>query len=197
MQLVIELIREFYNTQRWFRIIPDQVGADAQFVNYDNSRIKGVEQPSVNGMDVGYRVPEFDIEITAEKANPYRRMEQNELALSFYKLGFFNPQASDQAMACLKMMDFDEKDDVMETVRNNGILLEKLMMFQNIAVALAQRYKDEQALMLIQQNMGAVGADLRSSDIDPKEAASPGTNTGGLRQVEKARARTRSSTEVS
>ena len=36
-------------------------------------------------------------------------MEQNELAINFYNMGLFNPQMSDQALACLDIMDFDHK----------------------------------------------------------------------------------------
>ena len=124
-------------------------------------------------------------------------MERNELALSFYKLGFFNPEISDQAIACLKMMDFDEKEDVLETVSMNGTLLEKLKAFQQISIALAQRYNDAQALAVIQQNMGAEGVFPQTSGVDAKEAASPGDNTGEIKQVERARARARNSIEVS
>lgn len=201
MEIMLELIREFYNTQRWFRIVPDQAGAEEQFVSYDNTYIKGVPQGMVNGMDTGFRVPEFDIEITAEKANPYKKMEMNELALSFFKMGFFNPQMADQAIACLSMMDFDERDNVIEKIKQNQTLLDMLMMYQQMAVGLAQKYGDGQALMMIQQNMAMMGQTMPpmgvGGGVDPKEAANPGNNTGEIKQVEDARARARQTTEVS
>ena len=201
MELVLELIREFYDTQRWFRIVPDEVGAEEQFVPYDNTYIKGVPQGMVNGMDGGLRIPEFDIEITAEKANPYKKMEMNELALSFFKMGFFNPQMADQAIACLSMMDFDDRDNVIEKIKQNQTLLDMLMMYQQMAMTLAQKYGDAQAMALIQQNMAMMGQQMppmgAGGAVDIKEAANPGKSTGEIKQVEDARARARQTTEVS
>ena len=87
--------------------MPD--GIQEEFIQYNNAGLQGQPQ-MLGGMDMGLRVPEFDIEVTSEKANPYKKMEINELALSFYNMGFFNPQMTDQALACLNMMDFTKKD---------------------------------------------------------------------------------------
>lgn len=104
---VLELIRQFYDMPRCFRIVPDAMSG-SQFVDYDNSGL--VPQPmQTMGMDMGLRLPEFDIDVTSEKANPYKKMEVNELALQFYNAGFFNPQMTDQALGCLDMMDFVKK----------------------------------------------------------------------------------------
>ena len=82
MKQVIELIRQFYDVPRLFRILPDQAqGGGEVFVEYDNQGLVGVPQTTADGQDAGFRVPEFDIEITAEKANPYKKMEINELAI--------------------------------------------------------------------------------------------------------------------
>lgn len=188
MYLVLELIREFYTTQRWFRLIPDEVGGEDQFIAYDNSGLIAASP----------RVPEFDIEITAEKANPYKKMEMNELALSFFKMGFFSPQMTDQAIACLSIMDFDERDNVIEMIRANGTMADKLMMYQQLCVSLAKRYGDAQALAMIQGDMMGGGQPMPSGGgaIDPKEVADPELKTGEIKQVENARARARSSTEV-
>lgn len=131
---VVELIRQFYDIPRTFRINPD--GMNESFVPYDNSGLKPQKQTTM-GMDTGLRIPEFDIEITSEKANPYKKMEINELALSFYNAGFFNPQMTDQALACLDMMDFVKKEDVMQKIRENGTLAEMLLLYQQMALQFA------------------------------------------------------------
>lgn len=134
---VVELIRQFYDIPRTFRIIPDTMGT--QYVDYSNNGIK--PQPmQTAGIQTGFRVPQFDIEVTTEKANPYKKMENNELALSFYNAGFFNPQMADQALACVEMMDFQQKDDVIAKIRENGTLLENMLRFQQLALTLAQKY---------------------------------------------------------
>lgn len=126
--LVIELIRQFYDLPRYFRIL----GRDGteKFVQYSNQGIVPQLQPPVPGTmeeDV-YRIPVFDIEVTAQKASPYTKLSQNELALQFYGAGFFNPSRADEALACLEMMDFDRKSFVMNKISQNGGMLQQMMM---------------------------------------------------------------------
>lgn len=134
--LCIELIRQFYDMPRCFRIM-GQNGA-AQFVQYSNAGIQPQAQGTIGEADYGVRVPLFDIEVTAEKQSPYSKLSQNELALQFYQAGFFNPQLSDQALACLDMMDFPRKESIMQKIAQNGTLYQQLMMLQQQALALGQ-----------------------------------------------------------
>jgi hypothetical protein len=109
------------------------------------------------GKDMGFRLPEFDIDVTSEKANPYKKMESNELALNFYNQGFFNPQMTDQALACLSMMDFTKKDEVMNKIRENGTLMEMLVMYQQLALQYAHMVdpmQGEQVAQMILQQSG-------------------------------------------
>lgn len=131
---VVELIRQFYDVPRTFRIMSDSM--NEQFVQYNNAGLKPQPQ-MIMGNDMGLRVPEFDIEVSAEKSNPYKKMEQNELALTFYNSGFFNPQMTDQSLACLDMMDFNHKEDIMNTIRRNGTLQEMMLRFQQLALQYA------------------------------------------------------------
>ena len=139
---IVELIRQFYDVPRTFRINPD--GMSEQFVQFDNAGLKEQAQTTM-GMDMGFRLPEFDIDVTTEKANPYKKMEMNELALNFYNLGFFNPQMTDQALACLNMMDFTKKEDVMQKIRENGTLMELMIKYQQLALQLASQISPETA----------------------------------------------------
>ena len=134
--LVVELIRQFYDLPRQFRII----GANGEqaFISYTNAGLLPQAQGNDFGVDMGYRVPLFDIEIAAEKASPYSKLSQNELALQFFGAGFFNPQLTDQALACLEMMDFDGKDRMMQRIAQNGTLYQQLMQTRQKAVAMAQ-----------------------------------------------------------
>ena len=134
--MVIERIRQFYDMPRCFRIMGEN-GA-ARFVQYSNANIQ--TQPIVNefGVEMGGRKPLFDIEITAQKQSPYSKMAQNELALQFYQAGFFNPEMSDQALACLEMMDFDRKQFIMQRVSQNGTMYQQIMMMQQQMLQLAQ-----------------------------------------------------------
>jgi len=134
--MVIELIRQFYDMPRCFRIM----GADGavRFEEYSNAGIVPQHQGVEMGIDLGYRIPLFDIEITAQKQSPYSKMSQNELALQFYRAGFFNPQMADQALACLDMMDFDRKQFIMQKITQNGTMFQQMMMMQQQMLQMAQ-----------------------------------------------------------
>ena len=188
---IVELIRQFYTIPRTFRIMPDGMTQE-QFVQYSNQGL--VAQPQMTmGADMGLRIPEFDIDVTSEKANPYKKMEINEMALSFFNAGFFNPQMTDQALACLNMMDFTKKDEVMRKIQENGTLQEMLLMYQQMALQFAQRINPMLAQQVANQilsqsgqpvphTMGATPTDLDVNKEHP--------------YVERARNDARASTEV-
>lgn len=188
----IELIRQFYAAPREFRIIPDVAGAaQDQFVTYSNARIKA--QPQViDGKNMGLRVPEFDIEVTVEKASPYKKMEINELALGFFQRGFFNPQMCDQALACLRMMDFDGKDELMRDIGQGATMEKRLQMIGQLAFNLARKYEPAMATQIAELIGMQAGA--------PAPTGGGNAELGGVRkepaQVEKARENARESTEV-
>lgn len=157
--MVIELIRQFYDLPRCFRILGEN-GAQ-RFVEYSNAGIKPQNQGIEMGVDMGIRVPLFDVEITAEKQSPYSKMSQNELALQFYTAGFFNPQMADQALACLDMMDFDRKQFVMQKIASNGGMYQQMLMMQQQMLQLAQ---------LVDQSRGTNLADQIAAGITGGQA---------------------------
>ena len=134
--MVVELIRQFYDMPRCFRIMGDN-GA-ARYVQYSNAGIQPQMQGIEMGIDMGYRLPLFDIEVTAQKQSPYSKMSQNELALQFFSAGFFNPQIADQALACLDMMDFDRKHFIMQKIAENGGMYQQMMAMRQQMIMLAQ-----------------------------------------------------------
>lgn len=125
--LIIERMRQFYDLPRYVRITGDD-GTD-DFDTYDNSNLKLQERQTLQG-DTAQYLPEFDIEVAAQKASPYSKAAQNELALQLYSAGFFNPQNTDQSLACLNIMDFDHKSDVINQIKKNGTLLDALQQAQ-------------------------------------------------------------------
>lgn len=142
--LCIELIRQFYDAPRRFRI----TGQDGQeqFVSYDNSGLRPQPQGEAYGVDLGYRVPEFDISVQAQKQTTYTAIAQNELALQFYQLGFFDPAQTDRTLMCLDMMDFRGKEELTQKIRAMGGLYDKLQMVLQYAATLAQQYGDAAAM---------------------------------------------------
>ena len=189
---IVELIRQFYDVPRTFRINPD--GMQDEFVAYSNEGIKPQKQMTM-GIDIGLRLPEFDIDVTSEKANPYKKMENNELALSLYNAGFFNPQMTDQALACLNMMDFVKKDEVMQKIRENGTLQEMLLMYQQLALKFATELSPEMGQQVANQILSQGGQPIpQDVGLSADEDAGEGTSEHPF--VEKARKGARESTQA-
>ena len=173
VNLSIELIRQFYDMPRKFRIV-GQYGMQ-QYITYDNSGLKPQVQLSmVEGM--GDRLPVFDIKVSAQKKNVYTKVSQNELALQFFQMGFFNPQLTDQALMCLDMMEFDGKDGVMQKVSQSGTMFQKLIQYMQLSLQLAAKAAPEMVQGLsndIMQTMGvpppAGGAAAVTTETDAEK----------------------------
>ena len=126
IRMVVELIRQFYDQPREFRIIGEN---GDEFVSYSNKNIK----PGANmvmGIDMGGRKPVFDIKITSQKASPFSKVAQNELAKELYGMGFFNPELSDQALMALEMMDFEGREQIIRKVSENGTMKQQMQQMQ-------------------------------------------------------------------
>ena len=156
VSFVIELIRQFYDMPRQFRII----GQDGQqeFTEYSNAGLLPQQQGMEFGVDMGYRLPVFDVKVEAEKSSSYSRLSQNELAIQFYNAGFFNPQYTDQALACMSMMDFQGKSEITQKIQNNGTMYQQLLQMQQQMLQMAE---------MVEQLGGPVGfADGMAAQIN-------------------------------
>ena len=187
---IVELIRQFYTLPRTFRIMPDGMTQE-QFIQYSNQGLVPQQQMNM-GANMGLRIPEFDIDISSEKANPYKKMEINELALSFYNAGFFNPQMTDQALACLNMMDFTKKEEVMQKIQENGTLAEMLVLYQQMALQFAQQLDPALAEQVANQILSQGGQPMPQSNVVDVSAG----DNGEAAHMTKARSTARNSTQV-
>jgi hypothetical protein len=198
VEICIELIRQFYNMPRKFRIL-GQYGAE-QYVKYTNAGIQPQHQGIDFGQDMGMRLPMFDVKVSAQKKNTYTKVTQNELSLQFFKMGFFNPQMTDQALICLDLMEFDGKDAVMQKVSQNGTMYDMLMQYMKLSLMLAQaaapQYVNQIAMDM--QRMGM------QAPAQPGGGASPqimqADSLGGMQKkehafVEKARAKSQNASQ--
>ena len=174
VDICIELIRQFYDMPRKFRIL-GQYGME-RYVTYTNQGIQPQHQGNDFGQDMGYRLPVFDIKVSAQKKNVYTKVAQNELALQFFQLGFFNPQMVDQALMCLEMMDFDDKDAIMQKISQMGTMQQKLIQYMQLALNLAKMSNPMLAQQIAQDviqytggtapAMGGMGAALQLAQVD-------------------------------
>ena len=139
--MVIELIRQFYQMPREFRITGN-MGVQ-RFITFSNQYMRPQWQGTLGELDLGYRVPVFDVYVEPEKMTSYTRMAQNELALELYQAGVFNPQLADQTLMLLDMMDFNGKDELMQKVSQNATLYQQMQQYKAMAATLAAKYEPE------------------------------------------------------
>ena len=139
--LIIELMRQFYDEQRVFRIVGES--GESRFVPFSAQALRAVPGGSVGGVELGSREPIFDIVVSAAKKSTFSRLSQNETAKECYQLGFFKPENADAALAALEMMDFEGIEKVRQRVRQNGTLAQQLARMQQqmaqMAAVIAQQ----------------------------------------------------------
>ena len=134
--LIMDLMRQFYDEERVFRIIGET--GRSEFVHFSGAALRAQALPGVGGVELGSREPVFDIVVSAEKKSTFSRLSQNETAKECYQLGFFAPQNADAALAALEMMDFEGIEKVRQRVRQNGTLAQRLEQLQSQLVQLKQ-----------------------------------------------------------
>ena len=153
---VLELIRQFYDFDRQFRI--EGEAGKMEFIQYNNAQLQqralGMQ---LNGAEM-YRLPLFDLDVSAERETTYTRLARNELAKELMNAGVFNPQLVDQSLLMLDMMDFDGKEKLVGKLREMGTMAQMLAYYQQIALTLAQKYDpamaEQMAQTIMQQAQG-------------------------------------------
>ena len=106
VSLIIELVGEFYISERIFRIVGE---CDEK------------EYVSVSGRDLafgedGYK-PHFDIEVSAVKNSPTEAKEKNELARMLYELGVFERENAKGTLMMLELMQFSGIEKLKSSLR--------------------------------------------------------------------------------
>jgi len=126
--LIIELMRQFYDEERIFRITGKS--GESEFIRFSGQVLRAQPARVVGGVELGSHEPVFDIVVSAEKKSTFSRLSQNETAKECYQLGFFAPANADAALAALEMMDFEGIEKVRQRVRQNGTLAQQLAQMQ-------------------------------------------------------------------
>ena len=163
--LVIELMRQFYDEERVYRITGESGGVE--YVPFSNAMLQAVPGGNVGGVQLGDHEPVFDITVSAAKKSTFSRLSQNETAKECYQLGFFAPANADTALAALEMMDFEGIEKVRERVSQNGTLYQQLQQ-------MAQQMQ-KMATIIDQQNGTNVSA---AASAAGQAAGAAGTGGG-------------------
>lgn len=178
--LAIELMRQFYDEQRNFRITGDT--GRFEYVQWSNATIQDQPLPPAypgQELEMGYmqasRRPVFDVVVKAQKRSPYSKMAQNELAKELYQLGFFNPQLAEQSLTALELMDFDGMEKVKERVQQGQTLMNQMAMMQQNMVKMNQIIKELTGQDLLGVSEGAP-APAREGHAEGKSMGSAATD---------------------
>ncbi|MBQ8351597.1 MAG: hypothetical protein IJW51_04865 [Clostridia bacterium] len=103
-RLMVECVRQFYSEVRCFRILGKN--GVHRYLNWSNCNIKEQERGYTgNGLPLTRR-PIFDIDVRAEKQNPYTRYSYNEMLTNLYTMGVFDPANARASQVLLDAMDF-------------------------------------------------------------------------------------------
>ena len=154
VRLVVELIREFYDEPRIFRV----VGDDGRNV---------YRSVSSGELFAGNEQSVFDISLSVEKNNPYQRATHNQLILELNNAGLLNPDNFENASFILKNLNFDGKDKLIRD-------LEELSERRKQQMAAVQQVED------MQQGQTAAGA----QNEEPQSGAGIPQSAGGMPLVE-------------
>ena len=122
--LIIELMRQFYDEQRVFRITGET--GQTEYTPFSAAQLRAVPGGEIGGVQLGDHEPVFDITVSAAKKSTFSRLSQNETAKECYQMGFFAPANADAALAALDMMDFEGIEKVRQRVSENGTLYTQL-----------------------------------------------------------------------
>ena len=182
---VIELIREFYDTPRTFRIVGEN--AAQSYVTFSQKDMAAHPVERLDGTLVNVE-PVFDIAVSAQRASPYAAMAQNELALQFYQGGLFDPARADMAIATLEMMDFRDKDKIIQRVSQNGTLYQMVL-------TLSERLARAEAMLGVRQSGGVSGSGTSTpGNVEMPEQNAEGVVTEESGVTKKARERSSETT---
>ncbi len=164
--LIIELMRQFYDEERVYRITGPT--GQTEFVPFSGQQLRAQPGGMVGGVELGAHEPVFDITVSAAKKSTFNRLSQNETAKECYQLGFFAPANADAALAALDMMDFEGIEKVRERVQQNGTLYQQLQQ--------AMEQVQKLAGIIDQQN----GSNLSAmAGAAAQQAGSAGGGSGG------------------
>lgn len=171
----IDLMRQFYQEERWFRVIGKR--GEMEYRQFNGQQIAAKPQGNDFGLDMGFRTPIFDVKVTSQKSSPFSTVAQNERAKELYGMGFFRPDLADQALAALDMMDFEGIEAVRERIAQNGTLYQQLREMQSEMIKMAAIIDAQNGSTITQGIVKEAGVEAASPN--PSQRLEANTNSLG------------------
>lgn len=117
VRLVVECIRQFYTEERCFRILGED--GSYSYLRFCNSNMKQ-RVPGDDDAQAYCRRPVYDIDVRAEKKDPYTRLSHNELLMELYRMGVFEKENAAAAGILLDGMEFSGVGRMREQVASRA-----------------------------------------------------------------------------
>ncbi len=182
--MIIDLMRQFYDEERVFRITG--AAGESEYIPFSGQQLRAKPGAVVGGVELAGAEPVFDIVISAAKKSSFSRLTQNETAKECYQLGFFAPANADAALAALEMMEFEGVEKVRARVRENGTLAARLAAMQDQMVrmaALIEMQNGAGGLTKKVTNAFGTADDGKTHSVKGKISALPSAADAGLRAM--------------
>ena len=104
VRLVVECVRQFYGEERCFRILGEN--GTYSYLSWSNKNMTEHKNGALADGTPAARRAIFDIDVRAEKKDPYTKYSHNEMMMELYRMGVFSPENARQASLLLSGMDF-------------------------------------------------------------------------------------------
>jgi hypothetical protein len=95
-------VRQFYSEERCFRILGED--GSYRYLNWSNATVAERVVGRLSDGTPVCRRPVFDIDVRAERKDPYTRLSHNETLKDLYKMGVFDPQNAAAASARISFL---------------------------------------------------------------------------------------------
>lgn len=115
--MCIDLIREFYDEEKIYRITNDLGQTEYASFSGDMLYAKAPIRDSL-GFQIGtkLRKVEFDISVIPQRQNVYKRETNNQTITQLWQMGLLSGQNIDVALMVLKAMTFDGRDGLIQSL---------------------------------------------------------------------------------
>lgn len=110
--MVIELMRQFFDKERVYRITGDD--GSREFVSFS----KDLLFMDPLGFPSDSKPMYFDVSVTPQKSNPYTKQGTNATMTQLWQLGVFNPQNLESSVILIRNMQFEGKDKLLQDLQD-------------------------------------------------------------------------------
>jgi len=167
--LCIDLMRQFYDEPRTFRITGEQ--GQTEFAQFGGMMIR--ENEYSDDFLTSTRMPYFDLKVSAQKDSPFSVVAENERAKELYQLGFFRPEMADQSLLALDMMQFEGIDNIRQKISEGQTMFNNLQQMSQLSMAMAQQLDAVQGTQYTQQVaqiiQGGMQQGMPVQSVNPEE----------------------------